>query len=43
VLRVGAGHYVLSSLSIGGHTRVVLSDGTVCFEVKPGQIACLGA
>jgi hypothetical protein len=43
VLRVGAGHYVLSSLSVGGHTRVVLSDGTVCFEVKPGQIAYLGA
>jgi hypothetical protein len=43
VLRVSAGHYVLSSLEVGGHTRVVLSEGTVCFEVKPGQIAYLGA
>jgi hypothetical protein len=43
VLRVDAGHYVLRSLSVGGHTNVVLSKGTVCFEVKPGQIAYLGA
>jgi len=43
VLRVGAGHYVLRSLSVGGHTNVVLSGGTVSFEVKPGQIAHLGA